>query len=61
VMCPAGKKVLGGGFDIESTDDLKLLASEPALNGTLINGWNLLVHNVSATNTRQATVSAICA
>lgn len=61
VMCPAGKKVLGGGFDIETPDDLKVFASEPALNGTLINGWNVFVHNVSTVNTRQTTVSAICA
>ncbi len=61
VMCPAGKKVLGGGFDIETPDDVKVFASEPALNGNLINGWNVLVHNVSTVNTRQVTVTAICA
>jgi hypothetical protein len=61
VMCPAGKKILGGGFDIETPDDLKVFASEPALNGNLINGWNVLVHNISTVNTRQTTVTAICA
>jgi len=60
-MCPAGKKILGGGFDIETPDDLKVFASEPALNGNLINGWNVQVHNISTVNTRQTTVTAICA
>jgi len=60
-MCPAGKKILGGGFDIETPDDLKVFASEPALNGNQINGWTVQVHNISTVNTRQTTVTAICA
>jgi hypothetical protein len=61
VRCSAGKKVLGGGFDIETPDDVKVFASEPALNGNVIdNGWNVLVHNEGAV-TRQVTATAICA
>ena len=62
VSCPTGKKVLGGGFDIETPDDVKIFASEPSDgHGNLIdNGWNVGVHN-AGTVTRQVTVSAICA
>lgn len=30
VDCPAGKKVLGGGFSTETPDDIKLFASDPS-------------------------------
>jgi hypothetical protein len=62
VDCPAGKKVLGGGFDIETPDDVKVFSSEPSDgSGNFIDyGWNVFVHN-AGTATRQTTVSAICA
>jgi hypothetical protein len=63
VSCSAGKKVLGGGFDIETPDDVKVFASEPSDgNGNLIdNGWNVGVHNAGSVGPRQVTVTAICA
>ena len=62
VRCSTGKKVLGGGFQIETPDDVKIFSSEPSDgSGNLINnGWNVFVHN-AGTVTRQVTVSAICA
>ncbi len=62
VSCSAGKKVLGGGFDIETPDDVKVFSSEPSDgSGNIIdNGWNVFVHNAGSV-TRQATVTAICA
>jgi hypothetical protein len=62
VECPTGKKVLGGGFDIETPDDVKVFSSEPSdgLGNIIDHGWNVFVHN-TATVSRQTTVSAICA
>lgn len=62
VDCPAGKKVLGGGFNIETPDDIKIFSSDPSDgHGNLIdNGWNVMVHN-SGTQGRQTTAIAICA
>jgi hypothetical protein len=62
VECPTGKKVLGGGFDIETPDDVKVFSSEPSDGqGNLIDhGWNVFVHNTGPFS-RQTTVSAICA
>lgn len=62
VDCPAGKKVLGGGFEIETPDDVKVFSSAPSDGaGNIIDyGWNVFVHN-AGTGTRQTTVSAICA
>ena len=62
VDCPAGKKVLGGGFDVETPDDVKVFSSEPSDgSGNIIDyGWNVFVHNVGIA-TRQTTVTAICA
>jgi hypothetical protein len=62
VTCSAGKKVFGGGFDIETPDDVKVFSSEPTDgSGNIIdNGWNVFVHN-AGTVTRQVTVSAVCA
>jgi hypothetical protein len=61
VECPAGKKVLGGGFDIETPDDVKVFSSEPSdgLGNIIDHGWNVFVHN-TGTVSRQTTVSAIC-
>jgi hypothetical protein len=62
VSCSTGKKVLGGGFDIETPDDVKVFSSEPSDgSGNVIdNGWNVFVHNTGSV-TRQVTVTAICA
>lgn len=62
VECPTGKKVLGGGFDIESPTDVKVFSSEPGDgHGNFIDhGWNAFVQNAGS-STRQTTVSAICA
>ena len=60
--CPAGKKVLGGGFDIETPDEVKVFSSEPTDgHGNVIdNGWDVMVHNID-TQGRQTTAIAICA
>jgi hypothetical protein len=62
VDCPAGKKVLGGGFDIETPDFVKVFSSEPTDGaGNLIdNGWNVMARNDDS-RARQVTVSAVCA
>lgn len=62
VSCSAGKKVLGGGYDIETPTDVKVFSSEPSDgHGNIVNNkWNVLVHN-EGTVTRQVTVTAICA
>lgn len=62
VNCPAGKKVMGGGFDIETPDDVKVYSSEPTDgHGNLIdNGWDVMVHNIDSQG-RQTTAIAICA
>jgi hypothetical protein len=60
--CPAGKKVIGGGFDIETPTDVKVYSSEPTdgagnFSDTI---WVAFVHNAGSV-TRQVTVTAICA
>ncbi len=62
VECPSGKKVLGGGFDIETPADVKVFASEPSDGqGNFIDhGWTVTVQNLG-TSVRQTTVSAVCA
>ena len=62
VDCPAGKKVLGGGFSTETPDDIKLFASDPSDGrGNLSDTkWSVMVKNVG-TSARQTTSVAICA
>ncbi len=62
VECPTGKKVLGGGFNIETPNEVKVFSSEPSDGqGNLIDhGWNVFVQNAGAL-TRQTTAIAICA
>ncbi|SEK66792.1 hypothetical protein [Nitrosovibrio tenuis] len=62
VVCPSGKKVLGGGFNIEIPEDVKVYASDPSDGqGNIVNnGWRVMVRNEGAT-ARQATAIAICA
>jgi hypothetical protein len=62
VDCPEGKKVLGGGFDIETPDFVKIFSSEPSDGAGNItdHGWNVFARN-DDTRVRQVTVSAVCA
>jgi len=62
VDCPAGKRVLGGGFNVETPNDIKIFTSEPSDgHGNLVDhSWNVFVHN-SGTQDRQTTVIAVCA
>lgn len=62
VKCSAGKKVLGGGFDIETPTFVKVFSSEASdgAGNFINNGWNVMATNTD-TNPRQVTVSAICA
>jgi len=62
VDCPAGKKVVGGGYDIETPDFVKVFSSEPTdgLGNFSDHGWNVFVRNDDTINSRQTTVSAIC-
>lgn len=62
VECPTGKRVLSGGFDIETPDDVKVFSSEPTdgHGNAIDHGWNVMVHN-EGSGTRQTTVIAICA
>jgi hypothetical protein len=62
VECPPGKKVLGGGFDIETPDYVKVFSSEPSdgKGNAIDHGWNVSANNAGAAS-RQVTVSAVCA
>lgn len=62
VDCPAGKKVLGGGFNTETPDDIKLFTSEPSdgRGNQSDTKWSVMVKNVGA-SARQTTSVAICA
>jgi hypothetical protein len=62
VDCPDGMKVFGGGFNIETPEEVEIFESSPSdgSGNTIDNGWNLFVHNIG-TQKRQATVSAVCA
>lgn len=61
-VCPGGKKVLGGGFNIEIPEDVRVYASDPSDNqGNIVNnGWRVMVRN-EGTAARQTTAIAICA
>jgi hypothetical protein len=62
VDCPAGKKVLGGGFNYETPDDIKIYSSDPSDgHGNLVDhSWDVMVRN-AGTQARQTTAIAICA
>ena len=62
VSCPAGKKVLGGGFSTETPDDIRLYSADPSDGqGNLSDvKWSVMVKNVG-TQPRQTTAIAICA
>lgn len=62
VICPSGKKVMGGGFDIEVPEDVKVYASDPSdgQGNIITNGWRVMVRNEGAA-ARQTTAMAICA
>ena len=61
-VCPDGKKVLGGGFDLEIPEDLRVYASDPtdSQGNILNNGWRVMVRNEGRT-ARQAAAIAVCA
>ncbi len=61
-VCPSGKKVLGGGFDMEIPQDLRVYASDPGdSQGNIVNdGWRVMVRN-EGTAARQTTAIAVCA
>jgi hypothetical protein len=61
--CPQGDKVLSGGFDVETPDDITVLSSEPtdASDALSDHEWSSQVTNSSQTLDRQTTVTAICA
>ena len=60
--CPTGKKVLGGGFSIETPTDVRLFTSQPGdgLGNISDRTWNVHVQN-TGTVARQTTAMAICA
>ena len=62
VACPTGKKVLGGGFNIETPADVRLFTSEPSDGAGNISdhAWNVMAQNAGAV-ARQTTAIAICA
>ena len=62
VDCPSGKKVIGGGFNFETPDDIKIFSSDPSDgHGNLVDhSWDVFVHN-AGTKDRQVTAIAICA
>jgi hypothetical protein len=62
VSCPAGKKVLGGGFSTETPDDIKLYSSDPSDGQGNLSAvtWSVMVKN-TGTQARQTTAIAICA
>lgn len=61
-VCPGGKKVLGGGFDLEIPEDLRVYASDPgdSQGNTVNDNWRVMVRNEGKT-ARQATAIAVCA
>ena len=63
VSCSSGKKVLGGGFDIETPLFVQVSSSEPSdgVGNFSDHNWNVLAQNTDPDNARQVTVSAICA
>jgi hypothetical protein len=62
IECPTGKKVLGGGFSIETPTDVRLFSSAPSDGSGNISdhAWNVHVMN-AGTVARQTTAIAICA
>jgi hypothetical protein len=62
VSCSSGKKVLGGGFRIDSTV-VQVFSSTPSDGLSNLNDhrWNVAAQNTDPNNARQVTVSAICA
>jgi hypothetical protein len=66
VLCPEGKRVLGGGFLVETPLDVKVGASAPWCTDAVCGGnfvtdrWTVIVENTGAV-TRQVNVAALCA
>ena len=61
-VCPSGKKVTGGGFDVEIPQDVRVYASDPGdSQGNIVSdGWRVIVRN-EGTTAREATAIAVCA
>ena len=60
-VCPAGKAVVGGGFDVGTSGTLEVSVSGPINSGNLATDrWQLTVHNAGQI-TQTATVVADCA
>jgi hypothetical protein len=60
--CSSGNKVLGGGFEIETPDWVKVFSSLPS-NGITQSDqdWNVYAQNIFTTSSRQTTAFAVCA
>jgi len=61
VECPTGMKILGGGFSIETPNDVKVFSSLPSDGkGNLVDhAWNVMVQNAGL-DARQTTAVGIC-
>ena len=61
VECPTGKKVTGGGFSIETPDDVKVFASAPSdgQGNVSDHAWEVHARN-SGSASRQVTAMAVC-
>jgi hypothetical protein len=55
--CPAGDKAVGGGFEILSADNVRVVSSESVLDGS---GWGVGVTNNSASSINMH-ATAVCA
>ncbi len=59
--CSAGKRVLGGGYVIETPTDVTVSGSAPWVDGNFVNDrWTVLAQNIGLV-TRQVNVVALCA
>jgi hypothetical protein len=60
--CPAGKKVLGGGFIVQTPIDVQVFYSAPSVGGNFVdNAWAVFARNRGTVGPRQVTAIAICA
>jgi hypothetical protein len=57
-LCPAGKKVLGGGYWVSAINDVYVWES---LASDDLTGWRVSVHNRDILATTELTVDAVCA
>ena len=57
-LCPAGKKVLSGGYIVSAIKDVRVWQSLATDNLT---GWEVSVHNRDILDTTEIAVDAVCA